>query len=88
MLGKDAFFTEFWNELEEVADQERPRGPYVGIVGTRVNCVNFHKLMDVREFWIDMYYGDDEKPDGWDIDDEEEVYGIDEEPEWVGADSE
>jgi hypothetical protein len=64
MLGKDAFFTEFWNELDEVAASRRPRAPYAGIVGTRVNCVDFEKLQDVRKFWIDMYYGDDEKPDG------------------------
>ena len=37
MLGKDLFFAEFWNELEEVAVQERPRGPYAGIAGARVN---------------------------------------------------
>ena len=73
---------------DEVASAVRPRGPYAGIVGNRVKCVNFENLTAVREFWIDIYYGDDEKPDGWDIDDEEDIEDIDEVPEWPDSDSE
>ena len=67
-----------YDESNILAQKVRKRGPsYAGITSSRVHCIKFKSLLDVREVWIDVYYDDDDLPDGWDDDLEDDVDGID-----------
>ena len=41
---------------------------YAGIEGTRVNCIKFNSLQDLRNYWVDTWYTADDRPAGWDED--------------------
>jgi hypothetical protein len=61
---------------------------YAGIEGTRVNCIKFNSLQDLRNYWVDTWYTADDRPAGWDEDIEATVEDLSSVPQFPKSEEE